>query len=109
MHLNQGLEMTVSVVSATDSTVSDSLEISIIPTIADGQITVLSDKDSGKPGETINGNIIITNLGTSTDTMRINSVDLDCGLMDAEIELDQVCPQAQSLGLVQFLMMRLLE
>ena len=82
-----GLEMTGSVVSATDSTVSDSLEISIIPTIADGQITVLSDKDSGKPGETINGNIIITNLGTSTDTMRINSVDLDCGLLDTEIAL----------------------
>ena len=82
-----GLDMTVSVVSATDSTVSDSLEISIIPTIANGQITVLSDKDSGKPGETISGNIIITNLGTSTDTMRINSVDLDCGLMDTEIVL----------------------
>ena len=82
-----GLVMTVSVLSATDSTVADSIQISIIPTIANGQITVLSDKDSGKPGETINGNIIITNLGTSTDTMRINSVDLDCGLMDAEIVL----------------------
>ena len=82
-----GLDMTVSVVSSTDSTVSDSIQIRIIPTIADGQITVLSDKDSGKPGETINGNVIITNLGTSTDTMRINSVDLDCGLMDAEIVL----------------------
>ena len=82
-----GLDMTVSVVSSTDSTISDSIQIRIIPTIADGQITVLSDKDSGKTGETINGNVIITNLGTSTDTMRINSVDLDCGLMDAEIVL----------------------
>ena len=82
-----GLEMTVSVVSATDSTVADSLQITILPTIANGQITVLSDKDSGKPGETISGNVIITNLGTSKDTMRINTVNLDCGLIDAEIEL----------------------
>ena len=82
-----GLDMTVSVLSATDSSVADSIQISIIPTIANGQITVLSDKDTGKPGETINGNVIITNLGTSTDTMGINSVDLDCGLVDTEIEL----------------------
>ena len=82
-----GIDMAVSVISATDSTISDSIQISIIPTIANGQITVLSDKDSGKPGETINGNIIITNLGTSTDNMRINSKDLDCGLTDVEIEL----------------------
>ena len=82
-----GLDMTVSVLSATDSSVADSIQISIIPTIANGQITVLSDKDTGKPGETINGNVIITNLGTSTDTMGINSVDLDCGLGDTEIEL----------------------
>ena len=82
-----GIDMAVSVISATDSTIADSIQISIIPTIANGQITVLSDKDSGKPGETINGNIIITNLGTSTDNMRINSKDLDCGLTDVEIEL----------------------
>ena len=82
-----GIDMAVSVISATDSTIADSIQISIIPTIANGQITVLSDKDSGKPGETINGNIIITNLGTSTDTMRINSIELDCGLTDVEIEL----------------------
>ena len=82
-----GIDMAVSVVSATDSTITDSLQISIIPTIANGQITVLSDKDSGKPNETINGNIIITNLGTSSDTMRINSINLDCGLTEVEVEL----------------------
>ena len=60
-----GLDMTISVVSSTDSTVSDSLQISIIPTIANGQITLSSDKDSGKPGDTIYGTVVITNLGTS--------------------------------------------
>ena len=80
--------MTISVVSSTDSTVSDSLQISIIPTIANGQITLSSDKDSGKPGDTIYGTVVITNLGTSEDTMRVNSVDLDCGLSDAEVVLN---------------------
>ena len=83
-----GLDMTISVVSSTDSTVSDSLQINIIPTIANGQITLSSDKDSGKPGDTIYGTVVITNLGTSEDTMRVNSVDLDCGLSDAEVVLD---------------------
>ncbi len=85
---NSGIELIVSVISTTDSSVHDSIVIDVIPTIADGIITVMSDRDEAKPGEPIFGNLIITNTGTSTDTMRINSVELDCGLVDTEVTLD---------------------
>ena len=83
-----GIDLEITIVSASDSSVTDSVTINVVPTIADGLITVMSDSDSGKPGEMIYGQITITNLGTSIDTMRINSVELDCGLNDTEIILD---------------------
>ncbi len=82
-----GLDLIVTILSAEDSAVNDSVTITMIPTIADGLITMSSDNDKGKPGDQIYGTVTITNLGTSTDTMRINSVELDCGLIDAEVIL----------------------
>ena len=40
-----------------------------------------------KLGEMIYGNVIITNLGTASDTMRINTVEMDCNLDDTEVVL----------------------
>ena len=82
-----GSDLIVTILSAEDSAVNDSVTITMIPTIADGLITMSSDNDKGKPGDAIYGTVTITNLGTSTDTMRINSVELDCGLIDAEVVL----------------------
>ena len=83
-----GIDLDITIVSASNSSVTDSVTINVVPTIADGLITVMSDSDSGKPGEMIYGQITITNLGISIDTMRINSVELDCGLNDTEIILE---------------------
>ena len=82
-----GIDLTITVTSTDDSTVTDSITIAVIPQIADGLITVMSDNDEAKPGEMIYGNVIITNLGTASDTMRINSVEMDCNLDDAEVTL----------------------
>ena len=82
-----GVDLTITVTSTDDSTVTDSISIAIIPQIADGLITVMSDNDDAKPGEMIYGNVIITNLGTANDTMRINTVEMDCNLDDAEVVL----------------------
>ena len=82
-----GIDLTITVTSTDDSTVTDSISIAVIPQIADGLITVMSDNDEAKPGEMIYGNVIITNLGTASDTMRINSVEMDCNLDDAEVTL----------------------
>ena len=82
-----GEDLTITVTSTADSSVSDMMTIAIIPQVADGMITVLSDNDEAQPGQTIHGNVIVTNLGTATDTMRINTVEMDCNLDDVVVEL----------------------
>ena len=82
-----GVDLTITVTSTDDSTITDSISISVIPQIADGLITVMSDSVEAKPGEMIYGNVIVTNLGTANDTMRINTVEMDCNLDDAEVFL----------------------
>ena len=82
-----GVDLTITVTSTDDSTVTDSISIAVIPQIANGLITVMSDSVEAKPGEMIYGNVIVTNLGTANDTMRINTVEMDCNLGDAEVVL----------------------
>ena len=82
-----GVDLTITVTSTDDSTVTDSISIAVIPQIANGLITVMSDSVEAKPGEMIYGNVIVTNLGTANDTMRINTVEMDCNLDDAEVVL----------------------
>ncbi len=82
-----GEDLTITVTSTADSSVSDMMTIAIIPQVADGMITVLSDNDEAQPGQTIHGNVIVTNLGTAADTMRINTVEIDCNLDDVVVEL----------------------
>lgn len=82
-----GSDLIITVTSTGDSTVTDSITLDVIPQIADGLITVMSDDDEAKPGDMIYGNVIITNLGTATDTMRIDTVEMDCNLVDAEVVL----------------------
>ena len=82
-----GNELVITVTSTDDSTVMDMLVIDIIPQIADGLITVMSDDDKAAPGGMIYGNVIITNLGTATDSMLINTVEMDCNLDGEMLEL----------------------
>ena len=82
-----GNELVITVTSTDDSTVMDMLVIDIIPQIADGLITVMSDDDKAAPGGVIYGNVIITNLGTATDSMLINTVEMDCNLDGEMLEL----------------------
>ena len=82
-----GNELVITVTSTDDSTVRDMLVIDIVPQIANGLITVMSDDDKAAPGGMINGNVIITNLGTATDSMLINTVEMDCNLDGEMLEL----------------------
>ena len=82
-----GNELVITVTSTDDSTVMDMLVIDIVPQIADGLITVMSDDDTAAPGGVIHGNVIITNLGTATDSMLINTVEMDCNLDGEMLEL----------------------
>jgi hypothetical protein len=46
-------------------------------------ITVISDDDSAKPGETIHGSVVVTNSGTGTDNLLLTTVaDFECGVSE---------------------------
>ena len=82
-----GSDLDIIVTSTADSTISDSLTIAIIPQVANGMITIMSDDDKAAPGQTIRGSVVITNLGTATDSMLIETVEMDCDLDDVVYEL----------------------
>ena len=82
-----GIDLDVTVTSTTDSSVTELLTISVVPSIADGLITVLSDDDTARPGETISGNVILTNLGTAVDTFTIDAVELNCTISQNDVIL----------------------
>jgi len=75
-----GVMMNITVQSISDYSVTDFYTVGIIPQIADGMLTISSNVDSGEPSETIHGTIIVTNLGTSMDTLSLTTVELDCTL-----------------------------
>ena len=82
-----GSDLVITVTSTANSMSFDTLTIEVIPQVADGIITIMSDDDSSAPGETIHGEVIITNMGTAVDSMRIDTLELDCNLGEAVFEL----------------------
>ena len=82
-----GNDLLITVTSTADSMIYDSLSIDVIPQVADGMITIMSDDDKAAPGETIYGNVIITNMGTAIDSMQIDTLELDCNLDNVVVEL----------------------
>jgi uncharacterized membrane protein len=82
-----GVDLLITVTSTSDSTIYENLTISIIPQVASGTITVLTDSDQAEPGQNIYGNVVITNSGTAIDSMMITTLELDCNL-DEIITLD---------------------
>ena len=88
-----GSPLQIVVTSTADPTISDSLTITIIPQVANGMITIMSDDDKAAPGQTIRGNVIITNLGTAVDSMLIDTIEMDCNL---EGETYQLSPSMSS-------------
>ena len=78
-----GESLIITVTSVSDSQVMDSLELDIVPHLANMQITVLSTDDEALPGESIHGSVIVTNIGNSLDTLTITTVGIDCGLIES--------------------------
>ena len=82
-----GSDLVITVTSTSNSMSYDTITIEVIPQVADGIITIMSDDDSAAPGETIHGDVIITNMGTAVDSMRIDTLELDCNLDETVVEL----------------------
>ena len=104
-----GAPLPIVVTSTADSSANDTLTVILVPQVADGIITIMSDDDTAKPGETIYGTVIVTNMGTATDSMLITTLELDCGLDElvqlgpsmssAPIEWSCIIPEGASAGL----------
>ena len=83
-----GMSITLIVSSSSDTTVTDSMNLTIESLQAGATITVISDDDSAKPGETIHGSVVVTNSGTGTDNLLLTTVaDFECGISEL-INLD---------------------
>ena len=77
-----GCDVGIIVTSSNDDTVSSTIGFKIIPIQASAEITVLSGDDSAKPGETISGDVVVTNSGTGEDQFTITTIGEDCGLSE---------------------------
>ena len=77
---SDGVDLTVTITSTSDSAIYENLTIGIIPQVASGTITVFTDMDKAEPGANIYGTVVVTNTGTAIDSMLITTVELDCNL-----------------------------
>jgi len=78
-----GMSISLIVSSSTDTTVMNSMNLTIESLQAGATITVISDDDSAKPGETIHGSVVVTNSGTGADNLLLTTVgDFECGISE---------------------------
>tara|TARA_B100001027_G_scaffold216375_1_gene192538 strand:- start:543 stop:4586 length:4044 start_codon:yes stop_codon:yes gene_type:complete len=77
-----GCDVNIVVTSSNDDTVSSGIAFKILPIQASAQITVLSADDSAKPGETITGDVVVTNTGTGEDQFTLTTIGEDCDLSE---------------------------
>ena len=77
-----GCDVSVVVKSSNDDTVSYSIGFKIIPIQASAQLTILADDTSVKPGESLSGDVVVTNTGTGEDQFLLTTVGGDCGLSE---------------------------
>ena len=61
---SSGCDVNIVVTSSNDDTVSSGIGFKILLIQASAEITILSADDSAKPGETIAGDVVVTNTGT---------------------------------------------
>jgi len=81
---NNGVVYTLRSTSTSNEAVSDAVNITIEPVLANAGLEVRVDKDSAAPGESVFGSVVLTNTGNTEDTFSITTVGEDCGL-DASV------------------------
>ena len=79
---SSGCDVNIVVTSSNDDTVSSGIGFKILPIQASAEITILSADDSAKPGETIAGDVVVTNTGTGEDQFTLTTIGEDCDLSE---------------------------
>jgi hypothetical protein len=77
---SSSLTLTITATSTTDYTSTDSATITIVPLSVSSEVTIFKDNDVVAPGGAIYGNVILTNTGSSLDSLYITTVGLSCGI-----------------------------
>ena len=77
-----GCDVDIIVTSSNDDTISSSISFKIIPIQASAQLTILADDNSALPGQSISGDVVVTNTGTGEDQFLLTTVGQDCGLSE---------------------------
>ena len=71
---------TLNVTSTSTGEIGDTFAIIVSSVVAGGEISLLGDTATAKPGNSVSGSIILTNTGSGEDTFTLSSVGQDCGL-----------------------------
>lgn len=79
---SSGSDVYVNVFSSNDNSLTDNIVFKVIPISAGAEITVLAGDDSAKPGESISGDIVVTNTGTGIDQFLLTTVGGNCDLSE---------------------------
>ena len=77
-----GCDVDIVVTSSNDDTISSSIAFKIIPIQASAQLTILADDNSALPGQSISGDVVVTNTGTGEDQFLLTTIGQDCGLSE---------------------------
>jgi hypothetical protein len=77
-----GCDVDIVVISSNDDTISSSISFKIIPIQASAQLTILADDNSALPGQSISGDVVVTNTGTGEDQFLLTTIGQDCGLSE---------------------------
>ena len=79
---SNGCDVSIIVTSSNDDTISSAVAFKIIPIQASAQITILASDDSAMPGETISGDVVVTNTGSGEDQFLLTTIGDGCDLSE---------------------------
>ena len=90
-----GCDVNIVVTSSNDDTVSGAKGFKIKPIEVGAEITIVASDDSAKPGETISGEVSVSNTGTGEDQFTLTIVNEGCDLSEI-FSLPPATPQTFS-------------
>ena len=72
--------LSIHVQSTTDSASFDTYDVTIEPLAVSSEMIVTKNTDAVNPGGLLSGTIVVTNTGSSSDSMYLTTTGIECGL-----------------------------
>ena len=77
---SEDLNISITASSSSDLEVTDTMVIDLAALQSGASITIVSDDDSAKPGDSVYGSVIITNTGNGYDELQLTTPNYNCGV-----------------------------